>query len=203
VPQPGARRPFALLLISVGLTTMVGAACSHGTTTAAPRPALFEMREVVATQVGRDALATHPFTTGVIRANDPYRHDPAFAEAPPGAAGDLVTYADTNGDGFYTPGRDPKFLLGPAAITAADVRTAKAAQIQGRWTVEVGLDAAGIRTLGALTARLVGRQIAFVFDRLVISAPTIQTAITSGQVAVTGNLDQRRAGEIASALEPA
>ena len=79
-----ARTPFALVLISVGLTTAVGVACTHGTTTA-PRPASFEMREVVTTQVGRDALATHPFTTGVIGANDPYRHDPAFAEAPPDA----------------------------------------------------------------------------------------------------------------------
>jgi len=197
-----ARTPFALVLISVGLTTAVGVACTHGTTTA-PRPASFEMREVVTTQVGRDALATHPFTTGVIGANDPYRHDPAFAEAPPDATGDLVTYADTNGDGSYTPGRDPRFLLGPAAITASDVRTVRAAQVQGRWTVELSLDAAGTRTLSTLTARLVGRQIAFVFDRLVISAPTIQAAITSGQVAVTGNLDQKRATEIASALEAA
>ncbi len=184
---------------------MLGAACTHGTTTTStPRAASFELRQVRFSDTGQNAAASNPFTRGVIKANDPYRNDPGFAEAPPDGAGDLVTYADANGDGFYTPGRDPKFVLGPAAITAGEVAAARAVDVpvgsSAAWRIDVTLDAAGARSLHAFTKRMIGQRIAFVFDRLVISAPTVQSPIASGQLQIAGNFGEREAKQIAAAL---
>jgi len=181
---------------------VVAVACSHRSTTTSARSS-FEIREVLATGVGRNPLAANPFTVGVIEPDDPFRHDPAFAEATPGPPEHLVTYADADGDGFYSPGRDPKFVLGPAEVTAADVASAQAERIQGRWAVLATLDGRGARTLQGLTRTLIGRQLAFVFDQVVLSAPTIQSAITSGQLQISGSFGEAQAKQIAAALKGA
>src|SRR4029450_2436040 len=68
--------------------------------------ARLEEREVLETINASDSsYKTQVFTVGAIKANDPYRNNPNFHEEP-SQDGGLVTYEDTNGDGFFTPGVD-------------------------------------------------------------------------------------------------
>ena len=68
---------------------------------------------------------TQVFTTGVIKPDDPFRKNAAFHEAP-SQGGGLVSYEDTNGDGFFTSGVDPIYNMGPVEITGADFTKATA-----------------------------------------------------------------------------
>jgi preprotein translocase subunit SecD len=49
---------------------------------------------------------------------------------------------------------------------------------------------------------LVGQQLAFVLDVLVVLAPPVLAPITSGQGQLTGNPTEQRAKAIAAALQP-
>jgi hypothetical protein len=119
----------AFMLIALGGVACISEGKGESPTAtgsgSAAHSSVFEVREVLDSSSSDGALNAMPFTTGVLKADDPYRDDSAFEEAPPDASGDLVTYSDADGDGFYTPGSDPKFLLGPAEITD-DVRRATA-----------------------------------------------------------------------------
>jgi hypothetical protein len=192
------------LLPSCALFRMVD---SEGSSSATPflRPAhhstlSFEIREVLATSGGaHGALAATPFTTGVIAPRDPFRKDPRFSEAPPDAAGDLVTFTDSNGDGFFSP-NEPKWRLGPAAVTADEVRSALAVQLPpGNWSVNLRLDRAGSDALRSLTRRTLGMKDAQVVDRHVVAAPTVQGVVPGGLVQVTG-LSRSAAHRLAAEL---
>lgn len=57
----------------------------------------------------------------------------------------------------------------------------------GNAAVSFRFDTTGARKFGAYTAEHVGQPFAIVLDKTVISAPTIQTAITGGSGIITGN----------------
>jgi preprotein translocase subunit SecD len=147
-----------------------------------------------------------PFTTGVLEANDPYRQNANFKEQPPQNGG-LVTYEDTNNDGFFTPGKNPIYLLEGISITGADLKKAVAefltssqTQAQTGWQVSFTLNGEGARKFGDATTKLVGRQLAIVLDNRVISAPTVQNAITGGSGVITGNFTADEAKNLAVVL---
>jgi preprotein translocase subunit SecD len=190
---------LSVLASGCGGGPTLSSSSSHSTT--------FEIRSVLSSEIGRNAMSTIPFTKGSIKATDPFRQNPGFAEAPPNTARDLVTYEDRNGDGFYTPGTDVKFELGRERVTGANISSATAVGVGNgstvvSWLVDLTLDAAGTQNLRELTTALVGKQMAIVLDGLVVSTPTVQSPITVGSVQITASFTERRAKEVAGALQP-
>ena len=95
-----------------------------------------------------------------------------------------------------------KYLLGPAIIEGTQVSDASAGtqQATGEWVVLLDFDSDAESTWAAYTAANVGSNVAFTLDGRVISAPTIQSAITSNPTTITGSFDQEGAEELANQL---
>jgi preprotein translocase subunit SecD len=155
---------------------------------------------------GDPAYTTTPFTNGVLKPDDPYRQNANFKEEP-AQNGGLVTFEDTNGDGFFTPGKDPIYKLEGIVITGADLKkavaqfqTASQTSTQAGWEVSFTLNGEGARKFGDATTKLVGRGLAIVLDNTVISAPIVQGAITGGSGVITGNFTADDAKNLAVVL---
>jgi len=171
--------------------------------------ARLDQREVLSTiQPSDAAYATTAFTTGVIKENDPFRQNKDFKEEP-ASNGGLTTYQDTNGDGFFTPGTDPIYVLGPVEITGADLSKAQAQYLTSSsgqtvtnpgWRVAFTLNSQGTQKFAEVTTRLNGKQLAIVLDGVVQSAPTIQSPITNGSGEITGNFTEAEAKNLAVVL---
>jgi preprotein translocase subunit SecD len=95
-----------------------------------------------------------------------------------------------------------KYLLGPAVIEGTQVSDASAGtqQATSEWVVLLDFDSEAEATWAAYTAANVGSNVAFTLDGRVISAPTIQGAITSNPTTITGSFDQESAEELANQL---
>ncbi len=95
-----------------------------------------------------------------------------------------------------------KYLLGPAIIEGTQVSDASAGtqQATSEWVVLLDFDREAESTWAAYTSANVGSNVAFTLDGRVISAPTIQGAITSNPTTITGSFDQESAEELANQL---
>jgi preprotein translocase subunit SecD len=94
-----------------------------------------------------------------------------------------------------------KYLLGPAILEGTEIADASAGtqQTTGEWVVLLDFNSTGRATWADYTATNVGKNVAFTLDGRVVSAPTIQGAI-SGQTTITGSFDQASAEELANQL---
>ena len=72
-------------------------------------------------------------------------------------------------------------------------RASSQTSVTAGWVVDFTLTGEGATEFGDLTTAMVGRQLAIVLDATVISAPTIQGAITGGTGQITGNFTENRA----------
>jgi preprotein translocase subunit SecD len=109
-------------------------------------------------------------------------------------------------------GQVAKFVLAPVAISGADFEDAGAVLgSQGQlgavstWSVTFQLDADGADRFAEATTQAVGappplNQIAIVVDRIVISAPTVQSEITGGAGEITGDFSEQEAKDLATQL---
>ncbi|QNG39377.1 protein translocase subunit SecD [Geodermatophilaceae bacterium NBWT11] len=95
-----------------------------------------------------------------------------------------------------------KYLLGPTVVEGTQVSDASAgtAQQTGEWIVNVDFTSSGSSTWAAYTAANVGNQVGIVLDGRVVSAPTINSAITGGTTQITGSFDQETATTLANQL---
>jgi preprotein translocase subunit SecD len=96
-----------------------------------------------------------------------------------------------------------KYVLGPRIVDAGDVENAAAhpdAPPSSGWSVSVNLTADGTAALQSATETTVGSRIAIVVDGRIVSAPTVQTPIASGDVVVTSGLTERGATSLATRL---
>jgi protein-export membrane protein SecD len=104
-----------------------------------------------------------------------------------------------------------KFVLGPVVISGDDFEEAGAVLAsQGQlgsqeWTVSFQLDDDGSDDFAEATTAAVGSppptdQIAIVVDRVVISSPTVQSAITGGSGEITGGFTEQSAKDLATQL---
>lgn len=125
-----------------------------------------------------------------------------------GSPEELVTYQDSNHDGRFSEGVDPKLRLGPVRISGDAIASAQAARVNpsdalpnaAGWQVFFTLTPEGSANFAELTAGLIGKQLAIVLDGVVLSAPTVQAPITGGQVVVTGVRGRDEARQLAAAL---
>src|SRR5262249_61879827 len=68
------------------------------------------------------------------------------------------------------------------------------------WQVNFTLNSAGAKKFAQVTTALVGKQLAIVLDNVVVSAPTVQNAITGGQGQITGSFTEAEAKNLALVL---
>ena len=107
-------------------------------------------------------------------------------------------------------GQVAKFVLGPTVITGEDFDSASAVINQSQlgtsdWTVNFELDGDGAERFSDATTAAVGApeptdQIAIVVDRVVISSPQVQSAITGGIGEITGGFAEQEAKDLATQL---
>jgi protein-export membrane protein SecD len=105
-----------------------------------------------------------------------------------------------------------KFVLGPVVISGENFKKAGAVLSSGgqlggvsQWTVTFQLDRDGTKSFADATTQALGApqptdQIAIVVDRVVISSPTVQGAITGGSGEITGNFSESEAKDLATQL---
>ncbi|HEX2072630.1 MAG TPA: protein translocase subunit SecD [Geodermatophilus sp.] len=95
-----------------------------------------------------------------------------------------------------------KYLLGPAIIDGTEIDDANAGTQQGtgEWVVLLDFKSEAETTWAEYTAANVGANVAFTLDGRVISAPTIQSAITSNPTTISGAFDQESAEQLANQL---
>jgi preprotein translocase subunit SecD len=70
----------------------------------------------------------------------------------------------------------------------------------GEWLINFTLTDEGSRIFGDFTARHIGESLAIVLDKTVLSAPTINDAITGGSGTISGNFTQVSANQLALQL---
>jgi len=94
-----------------------------------------------------------------------------------------------------------KYVLGPSFLEGTQIATAQAAQnSQGAgWVIDVTFKSEGATIWGDYTSKNVGKNVAFVLDGEVVSAPTIQGPIF-GTTQITGQFSQAEAQNLAGIL---
>ena len=108
---------------------------------------------------------------------------------------------------FYGKDGQTKYQLGPVLITGDAIKKATATYSTGSqtsvaqgWQINFQLTSEGADTFGQVTGNMVGQQLAIVVDQVVISAPTVQDAITTGNGVITGSFTAARAKDLATQL---
>jgi protein-export membrane protein SecD len=141
-----------------------------------------------------------PVTCGTDEERDLPRCSPEALE------NEEVVYPGPSGNGQVA-----KFVLGPVVISGDNFESATAViASQGQlgaqeWTVAFQLDEEGSRAFEEATTAALGAppptdQIAIVVDRVVISSPTVQGAITGGRGEITGGFTEQSAKDLATQL---
>jgi preprotein translocase subunit SecD len=108
---------------------------------------------------------------------------------------------------FYDRDGQTKYKLGPVLITGDAIKKATATystgsqtQVAQGWEINFQLTSEGSDTFGQVTTDMIGQQLAIVVDQEVISAPTVQGAITTGNGVITGSFTAQRAKDLATQL---
>ena len=102
-----------------------------------------------------------------------------------------------------------KYILAPAEVLGRQVSKASAGidqQGASAWYVLLTFNGEGTKAFGALTGRVTTlaspqNQVAIVLDGLVVSAPSINEAIPSGNAQITGSFSQVEAQDLANVLK--
>ena len=108
---------------------------------------------------------------------------------------------------FLGPGDNAtKYKLGPRLITGDAIKRATAVYSAGStqglagWQIDFTLTSEGSKTFADVTTNLVNRQLAIIVDDVVISAPTVEGAITGGSGVITGSFTEARAKDLSTQL---
>ncbi|ODT99561.1 MAG: hypothetical protein ABS81_25495 [Pseudonocardia sp. SCN 72-86] len=113
----------------------------------------------------------------------------------------VLATGDVGQGGLRLRGEDGvSYLLGPAEIDGTQVASAEVENESGSWVVQVAFTPAGATAFADLSGRNVGKQLAIVVDGALVSAPTVQFAITDGVVQISGNFDQATATRLADRI---
>jgi preprotein translocase subunit SecD len=109
---------------------------------------------------------------------------------------------------FFDRAGQTKYRLGPVEVTGdtidsatATLDTGGASSIGRGWVINFSLSGDGSAAFGDLTTRLAGAgAIAIVVDRQVLTAPTVNEAITGGSGVIEGSFTANRAKDLATQL---
>ncbi|AWB95656.1 protein translocase subunit SecD [Agromyces badenianii] len=111
--------------------------------------------------------------------------------------------------------RTVKYLLGPVEASGENIVDATNGMVQtstgattGQWAVNIVFDEEGTEDFAAVSTRLYGLQgqtprdqFAFVLDGAVLTAPSMNGAITDGKPQITGSFDQESSKSLADQLK--
>jgi preprotein translocase subunit SecD len=99
------------------------------------------------------------------------------------------------------PDGTPLALAEPfLTITRLERATVQHAEYDNSWTIQVGMTDRDAQTFGAWTSEHISEQVAIVINERVVSAPTIQAAITTGDVVIAGQFSEREASDLLAQL---
>ena len=113
-------------------------------------------------------------------------YDPRKALNDLGSTGAL-TFQEVNSEDYYT---DPADLVptGRIVLTGEDVQTASSFQDQnGQYMVQLKLKSSGVEAFSKATGENIGNKIAIFIDDMCISAPRVDSQITSTEATISGN----------------
>jgi preprotein translocase subunit SecD len=129
----------------------------------------------------------------------------------------IWTYVDTNGNGVFDEGTDVKYQVGPVVITGANLTKAAAVFLSASqlsqggtpgWRITFNLDKAGSAAFGTETTKLAQKtagdptkQLAILVDKVIVSSPEVQSAITGGTGEITGGFSESQAKDLAVVLQ--
>ena len=121
-----------------------------------------------------------------------------------GASSDTLT-PTIGPDGKLTidplTGFEPTGLSGKQLKRAtADVQQQGTSMLASQVVVTLLFDDEGTQLFSDLTTNNIGKRIAIVLDGQIISAPTVQSAITNGEAVITGNFTAEEAKQLATRL---
>lgn len=122
------------------------------------------------------------------------------------------TQGDPNAQPKPVVGKDGKVTIDPLSgweptgLSGKQLKKATADISQGKSltssqiVVKLLFDDEGTKLFGDLTQANIGKQIAIVLDGQIISAPTVQSAITNGEAIISGNFNADEAKQLATRL---
>ncbi|MFE9767296.1 protein translocase subunit SecD [Streptomyces sp. NPDC005808] len=126
------------------------------------------------------------------------------------AAGDGAKSTDsTVACGQNSSGQWQKYVLGPAAVSGTDIKSADAVfDTQGAagWKVTMDFTSGGSKKFADITGQLAQNttpqnQFAIVLDGEVVSDPYVSQALTGGSAEISGTFDQTEAQDLANMLK--
>ena len=100
-------------------------------------------------------------------------------------------------------------MLGPAAVDGKNVSGANAAQFDTQggngWVVNLNFDGTGSKAFTKVTGNLASQQppnnqFAIVLDGEVVSAPSVNQALTGGSAQISGSFTQEQPQDLANVL---
>lgn len=179
------------------------AAPSQSSSTPRANPAVLGFRKVIQTEPTDKGTSTPPSSAP---SPDEIRKAKAARQNPAAATDQAVARAELDALDCAAPdplrGHDDpalplitcdpvipaKYVLGPAFLTATEVRDARAELDPNgaNFVVNLSFTAEGARAWADFTTQNVGQQVAVVIDTAVVSAPTIQEAIVGGDTVISG-----------------
>jgi hypothetical protein len=191
---------LAAALVAGGSSDEAATPDTQPSDTASGAEGVFELRQVLFQETGRTQLKPPlrpgPAEGGKNATRDLLRVD-CNLKPRPMADEDNVILCDVNGF---------RYGLGPSALPSDPVTSAQAVPgANGDWAVTVQLDDDATQAFTKFTTRLSGfgpplDQAAIVINGVVVAAPAVAEAITTGQLQITGPFDQRDAEALARSL---
>lgn len=124
---------------------------------------------------------------------------PVLDVLPPGAA--LTEEPAPDAEATLGGYDGEKYRVGPSMLDESVIDSAEAfVGDEGSWYVLVHFTADGAELFDEVAAQVLNNRLAIVVDRLVVSAPTIQTADFDGEASITGQFTEDESKALAAAL---
>lgn len=116
-------------------------------------------------------------------------------------AGDTILTDNAN-TGVFTPTQpvSPTQQIWHTVMTGAELKTAVASVQTGNYEVSFELTSSGAKVFGDFTSNNIGKVLAIVLDKKIISAPLINDAIPDGKGVISGNFTSDTANQLAVQL---
>jgi preprotein translocase subunit SecD len=89
-----------------------------------------------------------------------------------------------------------RYLLEPAFLTGSDVSSVSVGRNGPGFVINLAFKSRGAQVWGTWTSQNIGRRVAMVLNTRVLSAPTVQGAITGGQTQISGNFTEQEARQL-------